>query len=185
MHADVERSSLLARVLGGCGRALAHLPRLVGLVLALAWMRLIWFVSSVSPPNVGHGSAAGAVIGNLAHAPEFGLFTLWLCLLLPRRDRWIATEEWRLRIVWLAVFVYACVDEFHQALTPHRDPSVCDVLTDITAAACVLLCVRYAGGAHADSRKLARTLAWGLVACIVCACIASFIPALAPQWEWL
>lgn len=183
--AATSRPSALARACRAFGRGLAKLPRAAGLVLVAFWMYAIWYVSSITVPHVGTSNALSAVIGNLGHAPEFGLLALWACLLLPRRDGWVDTEASTLRLVWLFVLVYAIVDEAHQGMTAHRDPSVFDVLTDVVAGALVLLTVRYAGGAHADATKLGRTLAWGMLACLVCACLASFIPPLAPTWEWL
>jgi hypothetical protein len=182
---SAPRASRLARMLELVGRALAHVPRLLGVAIVVAWMALIWTVSAIPAPNVGGGSPAGAVLGNLGHAPEFGLLTLWVCLVLPRRDGWVVTETAVLRAVWLAVVVYACVDEVHQALTPHRDPSVLDVLTDGVAAAIVLGAVRTAGGRYADGAASARWIGWGALACLACAALATFVPALWPRAEWL
>lgn len=180
-----SRPGLVARVCRAVGGLMAKLPRVLAVPLVAFWMYVIWYVSSITVPHVGTGNAASAVIGNLGHAPEFGLLALWVCLLLPRRNGWVDTEASTLRYVWLFVLVYAIVDEAHQGMTAHRDPSVFDVLTDTVAAAIVLMTVRYAGGAHADATKLGKTLAWGMLACLVCACLASFIPPLAPTWEWL
>ncbi len=189
MHAHAEPTpsdSRLVRFLGWSGRVLQRVvPRVLGFGLLALWARVIWFVSSVPAPGIGEWDAGGAILANFLHAPEFGVLTLCACLCLPRKDGWARTDAWRLQTIWILVLVAGIVDEAHQGFTPHRDPSVCDVLTDATAATCVLLAVRYAGGANASPRKLARTIAWGLLACFVCACIASFVPRLAPQWEWL
>lgn len=180
------RASRLARALAWSGSTLQRIvPRALGPLFLAAWVGVIWYASSIQPPEIGHGDASGAILSNLLHAPEFGVLTLCACLCLPRKDGWARTEAWRLRALFVGVFVYAIVDEAHQGFTPHRDPSVCDVLTDATAAACVLLAVRFAGGAHADPRKLSRTIAWGLLACLLCACIATLVPELRPEWGWL
>ena len=175
----------LMRVLTAVGRVLQLVPRALALVLVLAWASVIWFVSSVQPPTVVPPNAFGSVLSNLAHAPEFGVLTLSVCLLLPRREGWVATEARLLRAVWLLVVSYACIDELHQGFTPHRDPSAFDVLTDAAAAACVLIVVRLTAGPHADARKLPRALVLGVLACIVCAALATSVPGLEPEWEWL
>ncbi|MBK7877659.1 MAG: VanZ family protein [Planctomycetes bacterium] len=161
------------------------MPRALAPLCVLAWGGVIWLASSIQPPTIGQGDATGAILSNFLHAPEFGVLTLCVCLCLPRKDGWARTDAWRLQAIFVVVFVYAIVDEAHQGFTPHRDPSVCDVLTDATAATCVLLAVRFGGGEHANVRNLSRTIAYGLLACLACACIASFVPELVPQWEWL
>lgn len=179
------RAPRIARVAHGTGRVLQHVRRGPACALTAAWALLIWYVSSIPAPAMGEWNAFGGVVTNFAHAPEFGMLTLLVCLCLPRVDGWALTETRVQRYVWLAVVLYAIVDELHQGTTSHRDPSVCDVLTDSTASACVLLTVRYAGGAHANATKLVRTLAWGIVACFACATIATFVPRLWPRHEWL
>lgn len=183
---DVRASRpLFARAAFGAGRLLQRVRRSFAFVLAALWACLIWYLSSISAPAVGEWNAFGAVITNLAHAPEFGMLTLLVCLCLPRADGWVVTTTNVQRAVWCCVIAYAIVDEFHQAVTPHRDPSVCDVLTDATASALVLLAVRFAGGERAHPVKLARVFLWGLAACGVCALIATYVPRLRPDWEWL
>lgn len=176
---------LYARAAFGAGVLLQRMRRGFAYGLAACWALLIWYLSSISAPAAGEWNAFGAVITNFAHAPEFGMLTLLVCLCLPREGGWVVTTTGVQRAVWLAVIAYAIVDELHQGVTPHRDPSACDVLTDATASALVLLAVRFAGGVREHPVKLARVLSWGLAACGVCALIATYVPRLRPDWEWL
>jgi hypothetical protein len=175
-----------ARAASSSGRALQRLSRPAGVLCALAWAGGIWILSSSSGPGVALGSGdAGSVISNLAHAPEFGILTLLVCLVLPRSADWVRTDTAVLRAAWLVVLAYAIVDELHQSKIPMRNASVLDVLTDATAALLVLLAVRFSGGERADERALGRVLAYGLLACLACALCATFVPRLAPDWSWL
>jgi len=180
----VARESLLARLLRGLGRVLQWIPVPLAALLSGAWAGLIWYVSSLEPPGVGSSGFAGGWLTNLAHAPEFGMLTLWLCLALPRRDGWARTDGPALRAVALAVALYAVVDELHQGSTELRDGSVFDVLTDVTAALSVLLTVRFGGGEHADARRAGQALAWGGLACLVAALLATAVPRWFPGIAW-
>lgn len=175
----------LGRVLAAIGRAAHRVPRAAALVLALAWMSAIWSVSSLSQPGTGTYEPLMAVLHNFVHAPEFGLLTLFVALVLPRRDGWVSTEPRVLAVAWCAATLYAIADELHQSRVPHRDASALDVVTDAVAATIVVLALRFLAGPAADERKLARVVVLGLAACIACAALATFVPQAFPSVGWL
>ena len=60
------------------GDLLARLPRSAGALLAVTWMALVWKLSSGTPPETPV-NLFWSTVGNLVHAPLFGLLALWLC----------------------------------------------------------------------------------------------------------
>lgn len=185
MDRSADRANGIAGFLAAIGRFLQRVPRSSAIVPVLGWAGLIWYMSSITPPPVGALGSFGGVLSNLAHAPEFGMLAMLATLLAPRRDGWPDMSRQVVTTILACVFVYAAIDEVHQGLTPHRDPSVFDVLTDTTASALVLGAITFTSGPRADPQKLVRLLLLGLFACIFCATLATVVPNMFPELEWL
>ena len=94
----------------------------LALALLVAYMALIYYLSSGAPPR-----AAGLAPDYVLHGFEFGL----LCALALRAIR---ARGVSLRAAWLAAFAltvsYGFTDEFHQSFVPGRDASLGDLLWD-------------------------------------------------------
>jgi hypothetical protein len=181
----MERAEGLARILQALGRTLQRIPRSAAVALAFAWAALIWFASSRSAPAIGPEGSWGKLLGNLAHAPEYGVLVLWLALALPRRDGWPVLEPRSVSWILVVAVLYAILDEVHQSYTPDRDASAFDVLTDFVGASATLACVVAEGGERASSKELRKRLVLGLLACVLAAALATFGPDAWPGAAWL
>ena len=122
-----------------------------------------------------------AFVANLAHAPLFGLLTLWATLCLPRQDAGRgASGGWprldRRTLPWLlgAVALWALIDEWHQSSVPGRQPSALDLVTDLVGAVATLAVIRWLGRSRADAPGLLRRLAAGLIACCIAAALSTW-----------
>lgn len=173
------------RWLAAFGRACLRVPRTAGFLAAIAWCAYLWWMSDDPGFQAGPRVGPHAVLHNLAHVPAFGLLALLFAIALPRRDGWALTEWAPMRVVWVVTVLYGVVDELHQGRVPNRDGSVIDVLSDAIGATMLLLLARYAGGAHADERKLRRVLVYGTLASVASATASTFVPALFPTVRWL
>ena len=122
-----------------------YIPRLqrLSLLLALAWMGTIFFLShqpSLPAPSLFEHQ------DKLFHGGSYGLLGLLLAVALrdpahPGRTLWI---------VWVLGSLYGLADEYHQSLVPGRDADLLDVLADsagalLGAAAGVMVRLRGAG----------------------------------------
>jgi VanZ family protein len=164
---------------------LLRIPRPLAIAGALGWALVIWFLSSQPGRPFGPQGPFTEVLGNLAHAPEYGILALWLVLALPRRSAWPVLDTRALVGILLVVLLYAVLDEFHQSFTPHRDASAFDVLTDFIGACATLSCVVAGGGPRANSRELLLRLVLGFFACVLAASLATFAPESFPGATWL
>ena len=162
---------LLLRV----GRALQSLPRSRAWLPVVGWMALIWALSSM-PSDDEPGLHISPVLGNLAHAPIFGLLALWLALLIPRGTGWPRVDAHAAARVMLVVLAYAGIDEWHQSWIPGRDPSVFDVGTDLVGAACTLWIIAYVDRSAASENGLWRRLGICVLLCTLAAWIATVPP---------
>ena len=114
---------------------------------ALAWMALIFFLSSRSDlPKAGEAWLEllwkkGAHFGAYA---VLALLVEW-ALALPRGGK---------RIALLVSVLYGAGDEVHQAFTPGRMPAVTDVLIDSLGALCALYLPRPSGFTGERARSL-------------------------------
>jgi VanZ family protein len=147
-------------------------------------MSVIWWTSNFSPPPAPRRYDWRSVVQNFLHAPAFGLLALLLLLTLPRRGTWPVLHRPEQLVVVLGTLVYGVIDELHQASVPGRDLSVLDLMTDVTAAACVLWIVGYLGRTGATEAGLARRFALGLGACLLCALAATYVPWVFPDIGW-
>ena len=166
--------------LRGLGRRLAGWPRWVGALLTVAWALLIW-ASSSQPSGSVPAFPGMAFVANLAHAPLFGLLAFWATLCLPRSSdpegdagNWPRLD--RRTLPWLvgAVFLWAVIDEWHQASVPGRQPSALDLVTDLVGATATLVVIRWLGRSGADAPGLLARLGVGLVACCAAAALSTW-----------
>ncbi len=151
---------------------------------ALGWMSVIWWTSSFSPPATEVHHNWRNVLQNFLHAPAYGFLALLLIMLLPRKARWPELNLLECGLVLFGTLSYGVIDELHQSRVPNRDLSVFDLITDGTAAICVLLIVKYLGQERATESGLARRFSLGLLACLVCALMATFVPKFFPEIAW-
>lgn len=103
------------------------------LVLPIAWMAVIWGLSSL--PSSGDGDIAGfvipAVLQNGAHVFVYGaLAAAWAYALGP--------DVMTPRRAIMYCTAYGIVDELHQSFVPGRTSSVLDVLADVVGAVTVV-----------------------------------------------
>ncbi len=153
------------------GIVLLRVPRWFGVLLAVAWMGTIHWLSSGEIPVKPRVPFAG-FFNNLAHAPLYGLLALFWTIGLPRRKLpfpWARLEGRAIVAVLLVVVAYGALDELHQARVPERDGNPLDTLTDLVGAACVLVCARAAGEAGMGGPRFLRLLGLCLVVCGVAA----------------
>lgn len=164
-----------ARALRAVGRFLLWIPWPLGCLLALAWMLLIWDLSSHRAPIPTHPSLWWEWLSNLAHAPLFGTLTLLVAALALREDgtRWPSPRPARIGLVLSCVLAYGLLDEWHQSRIPGRDSSMLDVVTDVVSGAMVLWIVYTLGVAELRERQLLVRLGTGVLLCCASAALAS------------
>jgi hypothetical protein len=156
-------------------------PPFLGVLLAVAWIALIWSLSSRAPSDLSQGTVLGAWISNAAHGPEFAGLALWLALASRRAGADVAPTK--IVAIWIVVFcvAYGVVDELHQGSVPGRDASIFDILTDLCAAVSAVTVLR----STRDRRQFVLAMVRGTVACLAAAGLATFVPPLAPEITWL
>jgi VanZ family protein len=164
---------LLARALRTAGRFLLRVPLPLALLIVALWIVAIWDLSSHRVPIPKGKSLWWEFLSNLAHAPLFGVLTLWIAaVLLRERDgAWPRPRLGRSALVFACVLAYGVLDELHQSHVPGRDASALDVLTDGVSAAMVLWIVRTLGDERREGVLYAR-LALGVALCSASAGLA-------------
>lgn len=167
------------RSLGAVGLGL---PRGVWFLVAVAWSLLIWGLSNRQGSSEP-GHFVFSWIGNLAHAPLFGLLALWLALAGPRvaagfapGKSWVRLQGASRTITFLTVLSWGVIDELHQSQTPGRDASVLDLVTDGVGAWAVLWVAGAVGCAAATEQLVRRRLWRGVLACLAAALAATLGP---------
>lgn len=169
MARPLDGAGWALRHVRGVARALLRIPRAWASLPAIAWMGLIWTLSSHRIPGIGGGGTGMAFLTNFAHAPVFGLLALWLILVAPRREGWAVLSAGTVAAILACVVAYAFTDELHQSHVPGRDASFLDLLTDTVGAACVLWIARYAGTRVATHGGVVKRFAIGLPLCALAA----------------
>jgi hypothetical protein len=167
------------RRLGALGLAL---PRRFWALVTVGWAGLIWFLST-HEGSTGEGGLFMSWLGNLAHAPLFGLLGLWLALAGPRVEpgdaagasprRWARLALVDQRLVLVAVVVWGFLDELHQSFVPGRDASVFDLVTDGVGVLSVLAVAAAAGSAATTERGMRLRLGVAFVACSLAGLVAA------------
>jgi VanZ family protein len=172
-------------LLRGAGERLLRLPRIAAWAWIAAWLALIWWGSSF-PGTARPSPWPLSVLSNSVHAPEFGLLAAWLALLAPRRDGWPALDARARAAIALAVLACGATDELHQHyLTPGRDLSLLDLVTDVAGALAALEIVAYLGRADRSGRGLSGRLAAAAAVSFACGALAVFVPRCFPGVGWL
>ncbi|MFT4541977.1 MAG: hypothetical protein ACI835_004440 [Planctomycetota bacterium] len=163
------------------GRAFLSARRVWIIALLASWVLMISSLSSVRGPTTGMRSFWLGVLGNLFHAPLFGMLAFIALPLLPRReDGWPRTSRADCLLVALCVLGYGLFDELHQSRVPGRTASLFDVMTDVTGAAGVLWIAVYLGRRQASAAGLHLRLIWAALACLLTATVASVGPKFWP-----
>jgi hypothetical protein len=190
-RAEDARGGPLGRLLGAAGRLLQRLvPRGRAWIPVGLWMALISALSEL-PGHPGGTSVSWVYLTNLGHAPLFGLLGLWMALLLPRQagaprgGTWPRIDRAGTAQVLAGVAAFGLVDELHQRATGRRDFSLLDLLTDVTAAACVLWVAAHAGRPASRDGGLAGRLAVSAGLCLAAAALATWLPGFFPGVEWM
>ncbi len=165
------------RALRRAGSFLLALSPPVAWMLVLAWAGLIWTLSA-SPVPGAHGQGwIWELLSNLVHAPLFGILALFIgaACLAPRAGppAWPVFRGARVALVLALVCGYGVFDEWHQSLTPGRDPSALDILTDLTGASAVLWIVFYLARGDASEGGLWRRLGLGALLSVMAAVLAT------------
>jgi len=166
------------------GRALLRIPFPLSALPVLLWAALIWQLSSFRQVDEAPLVPSVPLLGNLAHAFEFGMLALWAVLLLPRRRGWPELTRATLALTFALLLAYAFVDEWHQSRVPERNASLFDVLTDGAGIASVLAVIAYLGTPRANPGGLRRRLVAGLAACLVAAWMATAYQARHGAGPW-
>jgi VanZ family protein len=110
---------------------LLTIDRLVRWPLVLAWMALIFALSSI--PNEIRGPESRVPYDKIAHFVEFGVLA-FLVAWIVARVRGMPVGGTAAVIGVAAAVVYGVTDEWHQAYVPGRDPSWEDLATDAAGA---------------------------------------------------
>lgn len=155
------------------GQALLWLPFPLSALPLGSWAWLIWRLSSYEEVDVGPLVPRLPLIGNLAHAFEFGILALFGVLLLPRRAGRPILSRTTLAPLACGLVLYAFLDEWHQSRVPERNASLLDLLTDVVGIASTLAVIAYLERASASPAGLARRLISGVVACVAAAGLAT------------
>ena len=149
------------------GHFLLRVPRVLLWTAAIVWMAFIWTLSASVIP-IEEPTPSWSWFSNLAHAPLFGILGLLFAAAVLRRDApgaWPRLPGRRVGLVLLFVGLYGVVDEWHQSVTPGRDPAFGDIVTDLTGAVCVLWIVAFLGREDAVEKGLRWRLFGGVLAC--------------------
>ncbi|MDP6519559.1 MAG: VanZ family protein [Planctomycetota bacterium] len=196
-----DAGAFLGMTMRRLGRFLLRLPRGAGVVLALVWMAVLYFLSEMDGPDLDQDGDWLSFLHNLAHAPAFGLLAFWALIALPRssgtreharehprgRPRehpwWPDLTKARSLGVVLFVVAYGFIDELHQSFVPGRSPSFFDVLSDGVGAWCVVW-MAWAVGAG-EGRGLLRRIGMCLVICGLAAGLSTLWSLAYDDGPWL
>lgn len=98
----------------------------------LAWMGLIYYLSSYHAITASVVSWQDFTIKKSAHVIIYFVFAVWVYRSLKFTTPLTKTKL----IFWTIVFVavYAASDEIHQSFVPTRNPALRDVLIDVIGA---------------------------------------------------
>jgi len=166
-------NGIVLRALRATGRFLLRVPLPLALTMLALWGIVIWDLSAHSVTLPLPPSAFWVLAANLAHAPLFGVFTLFLAavLLRERGGAWPRPRVGPSALVIASAFGYGVLDEYHQSFTPGRDSSPLDVLTDLVSALLVVWIVFYLDRPGANERGLLFRLCLGIALCVATAAL--------------
>jgi hypothetical protein len=162
------------RLARACARALLGLRGAASIAPSLLWLALLTYFSALKS-HPGGGSLLWAYLGNLFHAPLYGLLALWLVLLLPREDGWPELGLFRRASLTAAVVLVGVLDELNQGLhNGTREMTVLDLVTDAAGAWATLNAIAALGPKARGRGGFPRRLALGLALCLAAAALATF-----------
>lgn len=167
------RDDRAVAALRAIGTALTRLPRVAGLLLAIAWIGVIWRISSIEGMD-GPQSFVRAWLHNSAHAPFFGFLAFLLAIAVPRENRWPRVDRRSALLIVSITFTYSVIDEWHQSRTPGRDADWADVLTDLIGAGVTVWMIAWLGHTDASRGGLWKRTAAGLALCFAGGFIAAW-----------
>lgn len=105
----------------------------------ILWGLFIFSFSSVTTPRVSDVHWQDFVVKKLAHLIEYGMFAI----LIFRGLRGENVESRRaFTYTFLACLTYAITDEYHQSMTPGREPTLRDVGIDAVGSFTALLSIK-------------------------------------------
>ena len=160
-----QQTDRAVATLRAIGTTLTRLPRAAGLILAFAWVLVIWKLSAIEGMDAPQ-SFLRSWLHNSAHAPFFGFLAFLLAIALPRENRWPRIDRLGAICVLTFVFCYALVDEWHQGRVPGRDPDWSDVVTDLVGACVTVWIIAWLGKRDAQRGGLWPRIAVGLALCL-------------------
>jgi hypothetical protein len=170
----LHQATWAERLARACARALLGLGKAASVAPSLLWLALLAYCSSLKS-HPGGGSLSWAYLGNLFHAPLYGLLALWLVLLLPRADGWPELGLFRRASLTAAVVLVGVLDELNQGLrVGTRSMTVLDLVTDASGAWATLGAIAALGPQVRGRGGFPRRLASGLVLCLAAAALATF-----------
>jgi VanZ family protein len=90
----------------------------------------------------------------LGHLTEYAIFAALLWRALRRGTRLPAKMSILFLFAWLAVAIFAVIDEFHQSFVPSRTASPVDVMIDICGAMIgLIICIMFAAPGRLSDRQ--------------------------------
>lgn len=156
-------SGAVAGIVAVAARVLAATPRPVAMLASVAWMGLIFALSS-GPRDLLPPGWPLSLATNAAHAAIFGV----LALLAARAG---GTGPRAQRMGFAVAVLYGATDEWHQSLVPGRTASLADLATDAVGAAGALWIV----AAAPDGTRVRRRLVVTVAAALAAASVATFL----------
>lgn len=169
------RRAPLVRAVRALGDLLLRVPRWAAALLTVGWMGWITWLSS-APRGPDGGAPLWSYAANLAHGPLYGALAVLCIAALPRRRGpfpWAELGPRSIALVLAAVGTFAFLDEWHQSIRPGRQASWTDVVTDLAAAAAVVVAARAAGDPDVQPARLVRILVLGCGAVLAAALVAT------------
>jgi hypothetical protein len=152
---------VVVRLVAAVARGLAALPRPVAMLGTIAWMGLVFVLSSGRRDFLPPGWS-GSFVGNAGHAAIFGL----LALLAARAAGSGPRASWA---GFAIAVLYGATDEWHQSHVPGRTASLADWVTDVIGAAGSLWIL----AAVPDDARISRRFGVVAVAVVVAAANAT------------
>ncbi|MFH1140614.1 MAG: VanZ family protein [Chloroflexota bacterium] len=137
-------------------RLFRWIGRLASAASLLAWMGVIFHLSSLSPSGLPHQLEAFSWLGKLRDVVgHMALYGVLGTLAMVALAGWVAGStrqaRWALLAAGLGV-LYGVLDEYHQSFVPGRSASAIDVLVDGVGVTLGLACAWYAVRMVAERR---------------------------------
>lgn len=166
-----ERGFLTA--LRWLGQGLLSLPQMAVIGVIAGWTYLMHWALTLPSEEFGDINYLRNWVGDLGHAPLFGLWVLWMLPLLPRRGGWVRVRS----LAWAGFLALGLVggiwSEWLQGTIPGRTAAWGDVVTDLVGIASVLWIASYLGGDVASEEGTRSRLMRALFACSAAALLAT------------